>query len=75
MFAKKLIVNHAAYGYDYVTAARDAEISYNLMYDIEKKIVEILEKQDERVTEMISSNKNLLQKIAQEMIEKTVLNR
>ena len=45
------------------------------MYDIEKKIAEILEKQDERVTEMISSNKNLLQKIAQEMIEKTVLNR
>ena len=74
-FAKKLIVNHAAYGYDFVAATRDAEISYNLMYDIEKKISEILEKQDERVTAMISSKKNLLQRIAQEMIEKTVLNR
>lgn len=73
--AKKLIVNHAAYGYDYVAAARDAEISYNLMYDIEKKISDILEKQDERITKMISSNKKLLQRIAQEMIEKTVLNR
>ena len=45
------------------------------MYDIEKKISDILEKQDERITKMISSNKNLLQRIAQEMIEKTVLNR
>ena len=75
LFAKELIINQAAYGYDYVAATRDAEISYNLMYDIEKKVAEILEKQDERVTDMISSNKNLLQKIAQDIIEKTVLNR
>ena len=71
--AKKLIINHAAYGYEYVAATRDAEISNSLMYDIERKISGVIEDQDKRVTEMVNLNKDLLITVADALIEKSIL--
>lgn len=71
--ARELIVKHVGYGYDCVAAITDMEISYELMYEIEKNIAQLLSKQDERVKKLVIENKELVMKMAEMLEEKNVL--
>ncbi len=71
--ARKLIVNHVGYGYDCVAAITDMEISYELMYEIEKNIAKLLSEQDVRVKNLITQHKEVVLKMAEMLKEKNVL--
>lgn len=72
-YARELIVKQVGYGYDCVAAITDMEISYELMYEIEKNIAQLLSKQDVRVQNLIIENKDLVLKMAEMLKEKNVL--
>lgn len=71
--ARDLIVKHVGYGYACVAAVTDMEISYELMYEIEKNIAHLLSEQDKRVKELITEHKELVLKMAEMLEEKNVL--
>lgn len=73
LHARELIVKHVGYGYDCVAAISDNEISYDLMYEIEKRIAQMLSEQDQRVKNLIVEHKDLVLKIADMLEENNIL--
>lgn len=71
--ARELIIKHVGYGYDCVAAISDNEISYDLMYEIEKRIAQMLSEQDQRVKNLIVQHKDLVLKIADMLEENNIL--
>lgn len=71
--ARELIVKHVGCGYDFVAAISDNEISYDLMYEIEKRIAQMLSEQDQRIKNLIIQHKDLVLKIADMLEENNIL--